>query len=466
MPDFAPTNKAYDAIGSNKRRRKVAIDTRTEDKMLLPLDREQLISNSRSLRRNSAIAAFAIRKHLDYVATFNFQCRSGIPEFDREVENLMAWWSRPFNCDVTGRFSLLEIIRMLEGLATTDGDAFIYKLADGHVQLIEGDRIKTPTNLGDFTNADIKVEDFTHGVKLSPAGRPLQYAICERTGGFNTNGYNQFKLQEIADARNLLMRAYRDRYDQFRGISPMSSAMNTLFDLYEAQEYALAKMKLAQLFALKFKHAVPATDAGTDNGDDYTFSFGEGPQVIELEGEDDADFLESATPSVEFQSFMQTGIQVALKSLDIPFSFFDESHTNYSGARQALIQYQQSAESKRESLRRILDALTVWRLQLFIQDGYLTLPPEIQTLDDITFEWIGTGIPWIDPLKEVTANSLAVKSGFTSRQRICKESGEDFFTIADEIGTENEYLKSKGLSTDIENITFNAGDLINADSSK
>jgi hypothetical protein len=44
-------------------------------------------------------------------------------------------------------------------------------------------------------------------------------------------------------------------------------------------------------------------------------------------------------------------IQTALKGLDIPYSFFDEAHTNYSGARQALLQYEQSADVKRHDVR-------------------------------------------------------------------------------------------------------------------
>ena len=43
-----------------------------------------------------------------------------------------------------------------------------------------------------------------------------------------------------------------DRFDQLRGISPLAPAVNTLRDCYEGYDYALAKMKVAQLFALAF----------------------------------------------------------------------------------------------------------------------------------------------------------------------------------------------------------------------
>ena len=70
---------------------------------------------------------------------------------------------------------------------------------------------------------------------------------------------------------------------------------------------------------------------------------------------DRAEFLESKSPSTEFQAFSQVMVSVALKALDIPYSFYAENFTNYSGARQALLQYEQSAKIKRMDLQALLD---------------------------------------------------------------------------------------------------------------
>jgi capsid protein len=461
--------KAYDAIMSKGRRRQVQLDTRTEDRLLFPIDRDQLTSNTRHMRRNAAIVAFAIRKHLDYVSTFTFQCRSGNPAVDRDIESLMNWYARPLNCDVSGRFSLQRIIRMLEASATVDGDAFIMKMTDGRIQLIEGDRVRTPTQFGEeWLQSPPDMDGYVHGVQITASGKPLNYAVCDR----NPLGYG-YQLANIVPAKYAYMHGYFDRYDQVRGISPLSSALNTFFDLYEATEYALAKMKLSQLFALKFQHAAAGDEViGSDN--EVKFDFGSGPQMMELEPDEDADFLESSTPSTEFQAFFNAGIQVGLKSLDIPFSFYDESHASFTGARLALLQYEQSCDHKRANLQTILNQLTVWRLSLAIADGDLVfpevmtdadgneLPSPVKLIDDIDFEWIPTGLPWLDPLKEVTADTMAVQSGFKSRQMICKEAGTDFFRVADQIAQENEYLKSKGLNTAVSDLNMDIGEVVKA----
>ncbi|HET6441861.1 MAG TPA: hypothetical protein VFH53_05740, partial [Phycisphaerae bacterium] len=119
-----------------------------------------------------------------------------------------------------------------------------------------------------------------------------------------------------------------------------------------------------------------------------------------------------------------------------------------SGSRQALLQYEFSAENKRQDNRDLLDRLTAWRIALWLADGALELPADL-TPADIAWEWIAKGVPWIDPLKEVNADIAAVGAGLTSRTRICKARGEDFGDIAQELADENKLLTDLGLPTNV-----------------
>jgi len=100
----------YDAVESKNRRQAPTGRLRSEDKELLPHQRRKLTSASRDIHRNFTIAAWAIRKHLDYVSTFSFQSRTGSAELDGRIEDLTDWWSRPANCDVAARHSLAQAI--------------------------------------------------------------------------------------------------------------------------------------------------------------------------------------------------------------------------------------------------------------------------------------------------------------------------------------------------------------------
>lgn len=420
--DGLPISRGYDAGKSTRRRRAVSRDMRHEDAILKVWDRDRLISSSRTLIRNASIVRYAVNTHLDYVSTFSFQSATGDKDLDTQIEQFMERWAD--ECDVTGRHSLSDLVRLIERLAVTDGDVLIQQISDGKIQVIEGDRVRTPHNMGDYKGS-LDPTSFVHGVRVSPAGRSLDYAVCDRLN-------NSFRLRSVIPARYVWHHGYFDRVDQTRGVSPLASAINTFCDVYESTEYALAKMKLSQLFAVKIKRA--NEEGGSD---DYEFDFGSGPQMLDLDAGDEVEFLESNSPGGQFSEFLQRGIEIGLKALDIPYSFFNESYTNYSGARQALVRYESSSRIKRRRLQRLLDKITRWRIGLAVLDGDLVLPDGM-TVADLKWEWIPAGQDWIDPLKEWRAHKIAITEGFTSRHRIAKRLGVDWEQIAAELAREEE----------------------------
>lgn len=432
----------YDATDSRGRRRAPRIDLSSPDAMLTPTRRRSLIGTTRDLTRNMAIAAWMVRKHLDYVSTFRFQAKTGNPDLDDQLEKFVRWWEKPANFDSAARHSRQRLIRLIEERRTVDGDAFIVKLKDGRIQVIEGDRVRTPNrNLP----ANFDASAYTHGVQVDALGRAVNYIVCDRMGA-------GFAYAQTLNASHVLQHAFFDRVDQVRGVSPLAAAVNTFQDIHENAEYALAKAKVSQLFGLKFvrKSEVSLPNNGDNEETDtdvppYQFDFGAGPQVLDLEEGDDASIIESATPSTQFQSFMEQMVSAALKSLDIPYSFYDESHTNYSGSRGALLQYDRSAETKRGDVQLVLDDLTAWRFGLAVDDGQLQLPAGV-SVADLRWEWVHHGTPWLDPLKEVKADVEAVNARVRSRQQICKARGSDFFEVVDQQAEEEAYIRSKGLA--------------------
>jgi len=440
---------SYDAAEDSPRRRSPSSILKSEDDILRPQKRRKLLGNARDLRRNFAVAAWAIRQHLNYVASFSFQARTGDDALDEAIEERIRTWSRPENCDLCARHGLHRLIRLAEGSRTIDGDVFALKLSSGRLQMIESDRVALPADLPHT----IDPAEFPHGIRTSRGGRALEYVICKRAG------LGALEFDKTVPARHVEPLAYFDRFDQVRGIAPMAPAINACRDLYEAIDYALAKAKISQFFGLVFKREaetalgdITATSDDTDgDGDEedtrYEVDLGKGPVQLDLDPGDEAEFLESKTPSQEFQQFAQLSIQLALKGLDIPYSFFSEDFTNYSGARQAWIQYEKGAEERRRDLRHWLDRLTAWRLMLYIADGDLTLPAG-WTLADVRWEWIATGVPWIDPLKEVKADIAALKAGLATRADILKRHGRDFYEVAAQLAREQKHLESLGLNPD------------------
>jgi capsid protein len=265
--------------------------------------------------------------------------------------------------------------------------------------------------------------------------------------------WTSLQFDRMIPARFADMLGYYSRIDQVRGISPFASAANTFRDLYEGFDYALLKAKATQFLGIKLKRKGsdplelgqgerrPEVDTTTGQplrGDYSGMRFDKGPQVIDMDDGDDMEILESQQPSTQFQAFCQIMTMVAMKALDVPFSWFDESHTNFSGSRMAGIRYEGSAKIKRERLRLLLDKTTAWRLGLAIADDEIKLPSKMQP-HDMRWQWSHPGMPLFDPLKEISAKIARINAGLSSPQRECEEDGSDFEGNIDERESAEQY---------------------------
>jgi capsid protein len=250
------------------------------------------------------------------------------------------------------------------------------------------------------------------------------------------------------------LHAWYDRFDQVRGISPISAALNWFRDVYEGFEYTLARTKVEQLFGIQiFRDAseslqpvTPTNDADEDGAADsgYQIDFNKGPFLLDMDPGDKAATLASGNPASSTTDFLKLMIHVALKSLDIPYSFFDESFTNFYGSRGGLIQYQKACENKISDIQDCLNWWTNWIIGLAVADGTIRLPSSM-SFEDITYEHVPAGVPWWDAAKEARGQGMGIAMGVTSPQRVCREVGTDFETNIDEIAQAMQYAKSKGV---------------------
>jgi len=440
----------YDATKPKGRRQAPTGLVRDEDRELPVASRRALLSATRDIHRNFAIAAWAIRRHLDYVTKFRFKAKTGNKELDAKIERLVAEAGKAENFDVAGRHSLAMSVRMSEARRVVDGDIVWYKLRDGKTQVIEGDRIATPYA---GLPGDINPMYVCRGIKCDKAGKAESYVLCSRarTNDIGFTGQD-LQFEALLPARLVYLHACYDlgRFDQVRGITPLASAYNSYRDVYEGIDYALAKMKVSQIFGIKImRNAAPEAESlgevGIETAPDhfgdqqaqyspdgagqpsvavvaeqpkYQVDPGRGPFMLDLDDGDQADIMESRTPSAEMQTFIPLVVSIALKSLDIPFSWYDEAYVNFSGGKQATINYNKSADVKRGEVKELLNNWTKWRLGIMQDDGELQIPEGTELI----WEWQPAGTPWLDPLKEAVSNIAAIGACLESAIDIAEEN--------------------------------------------
>ena len=420
----------YGAAESTNRRKTPSATLASEDEQLKGKKRNRLISSGRELVRNQSIAGWAIRKHLDFVASFNFQSRTGDDAIDNAIEDYITVRSRRDNADVRGIHPLRRMVRMGEARATLDGDVGFLKLRSGHLQAIESDRWADPP-----ASLRSKGERWFQGVLTDRVGRPRAAGLHDRVG-------KRLKYARRVRWSSLLWHAAHDthhRFDVTRGVGPVVAAINDLTDIYAVKELAIAKAKVANMFGLIIysdsqdgagSHMTTGDGTDTDGDGDldqerYTVDFGKGPIKLELDEGDRAEFLEAKQAAQENVAFLNFCIAVALKSLDLPFSLWDESFTNFFGSKAALTLYLLSAGRKRDNVRDLLNDWAAWQLNYGVATGQLRLPRSADlamiTAPGRGFEWIATGLPWFDRVREVGPTLKAIGGGLTTHSREVRE---------------------------------------------
>lgn len=408
-----------------------------------------------------------VRKHLDYVSAFSFQAKTADEEFNDQVEKLVRGWSA--SVDVGGRHPLGRLLRILEARAVIDGDVLVRRLNPanearrGRLQLIESELIDDRGAESPRSGS----AEWVNGVLVGDALQALAYSIHRRTAGGT-------EYATTISSRDAFLHAFWEsthRYDQVRGTSAFAAATNQIADVGEGFNWALLKLKVGQMFGLKITREVESTGTGygqaTAGDAEYDVDLSKGPFQLDMDPGDDAEFLESRTPAAETVEFLQLVIFVAMKCLDLPISFFDESWTNFFGSRAALQHYLRSCDAKIEALQVFLDWWTGWRLGLAVLAGELVLPGSM-LFEDLAWDWVPKGVPWWDPSKEITGNLKSVSAGLDNLQRIARSTGTDFFENCRLNAQAMAYAESVGfpINLDTASAAPAAGGVVNDDDEK
>lgn len=347
-------------------------------------------------------------------------------------------------CDAAGKFDREKMWRIAEARRVLDGDCAIVLTSRGQMQGIQADLIRNPSR-------PAKGEDWINGVLVSETGQPLRYCVHSRRGYSGVCNERQIRAANI-----IHYGFFTERFaaDAVRGVSPLTAALDPLRDLKESVALAQARAKVAQVFAMAITRDGEGAlgDPNDPNDPDevatgYAVDF-DRPQLLDLSPGDDAKFLESRTPSTEFQSFTKLVTMLSLKALDIPYSLFDGEKATFHGARAEWLNYVHSCQEKRADQVTARGEYTVWKFRQWIRDGRLVLPSGMR-ISDIEFTWIPkNSTPWWDKSKETRGDRDAVRCGFDNPMRIAAEKGFVWKDNIDATAEAIRYAKEKGVPLD------------------
>lgn len=446
---------SYHGAEDKGRRQAPSTRTKSEDIVLRAPKRKKLVATARDHYRNYSLMAWAIRRHLDYVAKLVPLVKTGDDQLNAYLENLLRQHGKKRNFDVAKRHSRDSMMRLFEMLKITDGDSALLKVEGGMLQGIEGDRIRKWEEQG--TNE--------HGLVVDPGtGATTAYAVWNR----DVSGGGGFDMPRLINADMVAFDGFFGRYDQTRGISPLAAALNMCTDAHEAFEWTQLKIKFHAILGLQINRQTtsevsdgfPTTeslDYDTDSAGAQTaenrYEFDpSGLTMFDMDPGESVSPIESNTPAQEFTDYSMLMIRLILLALDIPYTAFDSMSASFSARIADREEYEKSAQHKRQKNCEILEEVYEWIIGDWWESDQtlrsLARSAGIATAAELNdrVEWTGQATPWLDKLKEVNGDAVAIANGLDSRTRIVKRRhGVSFEDIARELAAEESMAKDLGL---------------------
>lgn len=421
-----------------------------------PRDFWQLRELARDLDRNHEVIGQAVDRACDNILGDGLQPDpdTGDPTLNAELKQRFWDWAgegKPGACDARRMHAFAKLEWLALRHRFVDGDIFVVPLTDGSLQVIEGERVTTPTN----TKRNV-----VHGVLLDEiTGAPVEYWIAKRRDHLQ-------RIERVGDIQ--VLRAFDEdgernvyhildskRISMTRGVTAFAPVftMTSMFG-----DVNLAKLVQSQVISCI---AAFITSDGTNKfGDtqqqqdeDFTRHLEKlRPGLIaRLNKGDQIHGFSPNVPNSEYFEHVRLIVRLIGCNLGLPLSLIllDTSSTTFHGYRGEL-------EQARIGFRRIRRDLCdqfhtpLWRWLVARWAPSLQSPAakgKLQSGEIFRNTWRGKGFPYIDPQKDAVADKIQLENMLESPRQIYAQRGRDVDevrreTIEDNAKTINDAIEA------------------------
>lgn len=446
------SRSAYDAADHGRASRNWRVINDSAQNIDNP-ERDTIRARARDLERNSDIANAILYAYQRNVIGrgYNLQARTSNEEFNIAAEQLWKEWQRSRNCDVTGQQNFTEILRMALNRKKVDGGVLIKKcytrggLLPLKLQLLEVDELDTTQ-----VTARRKNHRVVGGIEYDQYNKPAGYWIKQ----YNIDG-TTYREPEYCKADDIIFYWSKRRPSQIREISDLTPTIARIRDTNEFINAVSIKERVAACLSVFIKRAVPQGTIGMRNAqsleerrsyDGKTLAPG---MIGELNPGDSIDVVNPGNSGSDTAQFLRTQQRMigAGQGLSYEAISRDMSDTNYSSARQAIIEDENTYAEEIQLLQeRVMDEV----YESFVISAVLSgLLPDNGFWENkreyFAHQWVASPKKWIDPSKEATANKIALATGQKTYQDICAENGKDWQEQIDDMARAMEYAGNLGI---------------------
>jgi lambda family phage portal protein len=445
--------------GRFSRRMSNFLPARVHVNTLISASGKTALARARYLVRNNSYAAGAVE-----CFTANLVGAGIVPSWTADeavkIELQAAWKRWTDEADSEGLTDLYGLMRRVGRELFIAGEIFVRKrpryLTDGlpvplQLQLLPSEMCPLELTL-DLDNGN----RVRQGIEFDALGRRVAYHFWRVNPGDSTEkpAFGQMTRVPASDIRHVFDPV---EAGQIRGLSMLAPAIVSLWALDVYDDAELERKKTAALFTAFVKRADPdgtlfdeEAERKAQSGDGIaTVTLEAGKAQVLMPGED----ISTAAPAdvgSNYEAFQYRQLTRICAPWGLPYMGVtgDTVRSNYSNQRSSLIEMRRRMEAKQHGVivYQFCRPASGWFLDAGVLAGTFDLPgfaDDPRPYTDIT--WIPPKWAWVDPLKDVQAEAIAVDNGFKARSQVIEGQGDTREEVDRRIAADQDSLKNNNI---------------------
>lgn len=428
---------------------------------ILTTEGPMLRARTRQLVANSPYASNASETFVSYATGTGIVPASLIanPEQKAAVQRAFLDWTDEADADGLTDFYGLQ---SLCARALFDaGEVFVRLrprlVSDGlsvplQLQVLEAEQLDTA-----FTMEIAGGNMIRQGVEFDAIGRRVAYHFWRAHPGDYTVWSGQGERVRVP-AENVLHIYKPLRPGQIRGRPWLTAAMVKLYDLDQYDDAELNRKKSAAMMMGFVTRGLNGDQASLVEGAAEPDAGGTSDLVVEsniiqiLAAGEDVKFNTPADVGPNYEAFQIRNLYALCAAMGgLPYHAVtgDVSRANYSSLRASLVEIKRRIEQFQYETLIFQLCRPVWRawLPTAVTAGTVALPGFVRDRANyLRVRWIPPKWEWVDPLKDVHAEKVAVDAGFQSRSEVIRGRGMDPEVVDAEIAADHAREEQLGIS--------------------
>jgi len=433
---------AFDAGKAGRRLRSVPTSVAAINAQIRRYGRS-VLARSRYLAANNPHAASAKETFVSALVGCGIMPSSLSTDPDVKKGLETAWYDWTDEADADGLTDLYGLQAIVASEMFEAGECFIRLrprfASDGlsvplQLQLLPAEMLDLSYNVVLPNNNRIEC-----GIEFDAIGRRVNYHFWRQHPDTDVifNGIAA-GLRTIVPADEVLHLFKPMRAGQVRGVPHTLSSIVTLAILDQYEDAELERKRIAALFGAFVTRPTPEdpshplgdpTELGADAKPAMALEPG---ATIDLEPGEDVKFAEPADVGGNYEAFLYRQLLKAAAGFGVPYAAMtgDLRQTSYGSIRAGLIEFRRRIEAMQHSVMVYQFCRPIWNrwvADAVLAEAIPVSPADFERnkRDIVRVKWMPPKWDWIDPLKDLQAEKLAVDNGFKSRDDVVEAGGYD-----------------------------------------